>query len=66
VTVLELVQALNLVLGTNSVPTHAPARAGDVRFSLARIERITQELGYKPEVSFEEGLRRTIEWYRML
>lgn len=66
VTVLELVQALNLVLGTNSVPTHGPARAGDVRFSLARIERITQELGYKPEVSFEEGLRRTIEWYRML
>jgi UDP-glucose 4-epimerase len=35
-----------------------------VRFSRARIDRIRADLGYDPAVSFEEGLRRTVEWYR--
>ena len=61
VNLLELVAALNRVLGTSVTPTHGPARAGDVRFSLAKIERIRRELGYEPTVSFEDGLRRTIE-----
>ncbi len=61
VNLLELVAALNRVLCTNVTPTHGPARAGDVRFSLAKIGRIRAELGYEPSVSFDEGLRRTIE-----
>jgi UDP-glucose 4-epimerase len=64
VSVLDLVAALNRVLGTNVTPTHGPARAGDVRFSLAKIGRIRSELGYEPQVGFEDGLRKTIEWYR--
>jgi len=64
VTVLDLVMALNQILGTSITPTHSPARIGDVRFSLARIDRIRADLGYEPEVSFEEGLRRTIKWYQ--
>jgi UDP-glucose 4-epimerase len=64
VSVLELVAALNAVLGTNVIPAHGPARAGDVRFSRARIERIRAELGYEPTISFEEGVRKTVEWYR--
>lgn len=60
VSVLELVAALNRVLGTTVTPTHGPARPGDVRFSLAKIERIRYELGYEPTVSFEDGLRKTI------
>lgn len=64
VTVLDLVNTLNHVLGTNITPTHAPARAGDVRFSLAKIDRIRAELGYESAVSFEDGLRKTVDWYR--
>jgi UDP-glucose 4-epimerase len=64
VTVLDLIASLNKLLGTNIVPKHADARAGDVRFSKARIEKIQAELGYRPAVNFEEGLRHTIDWYR--
>jgi UDP-glucose 4-epimerase len=66
ITVLDVVHALNGVLGTNVTPAHGPARAGDVRFSLAKIDRIRAELGYDPAVSFEDGLRKTVEWYRTL
>ncbi|MGL6075037.1 MAG: SDR family oxidoreductase [Fimbriiglobus sp.] len=66
VTVLDLVQTLNKVLGTDIVPGHGPARTGDVRFSLAKNQRIRDGLQFEPTVSFEEGLRRTVEWYRTL
>lgn len=66
ITVLDLVNTLNRVLGTTVTPTHGPARAGDVRFSLAKIDRIRAELGYEPTVSFEDGLRMTVDWYRTL
>ena len=39
-------------------------RAGDVRFSRAKIDRIRSELGFEPTVDFREGLRRTLDWYR--
>jgi UDP-glucose 4-epimerase len=64
VTVLDLIQTLSKLLGTTAVPTHGPARVGDVRFSRAKIDRIRGDLGYAPSVSFEEGLRRTLEWSR--
>jgi nucleoside-diphosphate-sugar epimerase len=41
-----------------------PARAGDVKHSLADISLAQKHLGYSPKVSFEEGLKRTVEWYR--
>jgi len=43
---------------------YGPERAGDVKHSLADLTRTEQYLGYKPQVNFEEGLRRTVEWYR--
>ncbi len=64
VTVLDLVAALNRLLGTQLRPQHGPARAGDVRDSRADISRARRELGYEPAVSFEEGLERTLHWYR--
>ena len=64
VTVLDLVAALNRLLGTRLVPKHVPPRAGDVRFSRADISRARRDLGYEPAVSFEEGLERTLRWYR--
>lgn len=63
VTVLELVDALNRILGTDLPPVFGPTRTGDVRYSKADVRRTRQDLGYEPDVSFEEGLRRTVAWY---
>lgn len=60
VTLLDLVTALNRLLGKNIVPTHGPARTGDVRHSCADITRARKELGYEPTISFEEGLRQLL------
>ncbi len=45
-------------------PEYEPARAGDVRDSLADISAAHEALGYVPSVGFEEGLRLTVDWYR--
>jgi UDP-glucose 4-epimerase len=66
VTVLDLVAGLNRVLGTSAVPRHGTARPGDIRHSRAKIDHIRRELGYEPTVRFEEGLRRTLAWYRSM
>ena len=58
---LDLVAALNTIFETDLEPDFQPARAGDVRDSLASLVRISQVLGYQPLVSFQEGLRRTVE-----
>jgi UDP-glucose 4-epimerase len=63
VTVLDLVAALNRLLQTSLSAEHGSPRAGDVRHSRADIGRARRELGYEPEVPFEEGLRRTLRWY---
>jgi len=63
VSVLDLVAALNRVLGTAHAPTFGPTRAGDVAFSQADISRTRADLGYAPAVDFEDGLARTVEWY---
>jgi UDP-glucose 4-epimerase len=64
VTVLDLVEALNALMGTALVAKHADPRAGDVRYSLADISRARKELGYEPTVTFAEGLAKTLAWYR--
>jgi nucleoside-diphosphate-sugar epimerase len=46
-------------------PAYAPPRSGDIRDSLADIRRAGELLGYSPIVDLREGLRRTVEWYRM-
>jgi UDP-glucose 4-epimerase len=43
---------------------YGPERAGDVKHSLADLSRAEKHLGYKPKVGFEEGLRKTVAWYR--
>ena len=63
VSVLDLVAALNRLLGTDRRPAHGPARAGDVRHSRADIGRARRDLGYEPAVSLQEGLERTLRWY---
>jgi UDP-glucose 4-epimerase len=62
--VLDLVAALNRLLGTRIAPEHGPARPGDIRHSRANVTAIQRDLGYTPAFTFEQGLARTLEWYR--
>jgi UDP-glucose 4-epimerase len=50
-------------LGFKGKPIYGPPRAGDIKHSLADIERATKELGYQPKAQFHEGLRKTVAWY---
>ena len=61
-TVLDLVNALNRILGTNLKPAFDSPRIGDVRYSLADISRTKADLGYKPGEDFESGLAKTVAW----
>lgn len=49
--------------GKKTAPMHRENRKGDVRDSLADISRARKILGYEPEIRFEEGIRRTFEWF---
>ncbi len=60
----ELVRVVNTLVGTNIEPIYMEPRAGDVRDSQADISKAKALLGYTPRVSFEEGLRQTLEWCR--
>lgn len=63
---LELVDLLNEMLGTDVAPKHDPPRAGDIRESLADISQARAVLNYEPQIRFEDGLRRSIDYYRQL
>ena len=61
---LQVMDGINKALGTDVKPIFEPARVGDVRDSLADISLARQLLKYEPVVDFEEGLRRTVEYYK--
>ncbi|MCE7982428.1 MAG: NAD-dependent epimerase/dehydratase family protein [Caldilinea sp. CFX5] len=61
---IDLMDALNEILGTAIEPTFDHSRRGDVKHSLADIQRAQDLLGYTVQVDFLEGLRRTAAWYR--
>jgi nucleoside-diphosphate-sugar epimerase len=64
VTLLELLSALARATGRPARADKKPARAGDIRHSLAGIGLARRLLGYRPSVDFETGLGRTVAWYR--
>ena len=64
VTLNETFKLLQGLTGYSGRPKYGPEREGDVKHSLADISLAEAGLGYKPFVDFEEGLRRTVEWYR--
>ncbi|MFQ6083049.1 MAG: SDR family oxidoreductase [Candidatus Aminicenantia bacterium] len=64
VTINDLVRILNKILKTNIEPIYTEPRPGDVRHSLADISRAKKILGYHPTVGFEEGLEKTVSWFR--
>jgi len=60
----ELFRTMRDLVGASVEPTYEESRTGDVRDSQADITKARTILNYEPIVSFEEGLRRTVEWYR--
>ena len=60
----EVWAVLQKIESVEITPTYGPPRAGDVRHSQADLSAARRDLGYEPQVSFEEGLRRTLQWYR--
>jgi UDP-glucose 4-epimerase len=63
-TLLELVAALNKLLGTKIQPKHDDPRPGDIRDSQADISEAKKCLGFEPKIDFVEGLRLSIDYYR--
>ena len=64
VTLNETFKALQPLTGYNGKVNYGPEREGDIKHSLADISKAEAGLGYKTIVDFEEGLKRTVEWYR--
>jgi nucleoside-diphosphate-sugar epimerase len=60
----RLFEAMRQLTGSHVSVNYGPERHGDVKDSLADITRARTLLGYEPIVPFEEGLRRTVDWYR--
>jgi UDP-glucose 4-epimerase len=64
VTLNETFRALQKLTGYSGEPKYGAERGGDIKHSLADISKAEVRLGYKPKVGFEEGLGKTVEWYR--
>ena len=64
VTLNEIVAMINTSVGKNVKPVYTDRRAGDVMHSLADIKLARKLIGFKPRVSFEQGLQKAVAWYR--
>ena len=60
----ETLRLLEKISGKTAAAKYEPPRSGDILHSQADITEARKILGYDPKISFEEGLRRTWEWYR--
>lgn len=64
VNLLYMLSEIGRIVGREITPEFGPPRKGDVRHSLADITKARDLIGYEPVVGFEEGLERTVDWYR--
>ena len=64
ITLNSLVEQINRITGKNIAANHGEPRQGDIKHSQADIEKAASRMGYRPLVSFEDGLKNTVEWYR--
>ncbi|MGD0571497.1 MAG: SDR family oxidoreductase [Sedimentisphaerales bacterium] len=65
ITVNAIIDMINKTVGKNIKPTYIPSRKGDVKHSLADITLAKKLIGFKPVISFKDGLKKAIEWYRV-
>ncbi len=66
ITLNETVKILRKLTGYQGEVKYGPDRAGDIKHSYADISKAKAAMGYEPLVQFEEGLKRTVEWYRTI
>ena len=64
VTLNETFKLLQKLTSYSGTPLFGEERGGDIKHSLADISLAEKHLGYKPKVNFEDGLKRTVDWYR--
>jgi len=64
ITIKELAENIVKVTESNSSIINKPERAGDIKHSYASIEETTKEMGFKPDFNLEEGLKRTINYFK--
>jgi nucleoside-diphosphate-sugar epimerase len=64
VTVNEIIEMINELLGKSVKPKYIAPRPGDVKHSLADITAARNLINYRPKVSFSDGLRLAIDWYK--
>ncbi|MFW5748733.1 MAG: NAD-dependent epimerase/dehydratase family protein, partial [Chloroflexota bacterium] len=64
ITLLDLVNRINAILGTSIEPEHTAPREGDIVHSRAGVDKARDLLDFVPVVDFDTGLARTIAWYR--
>jgi nucleoside-diphosphate-sugar epimerase len=64
ITVNSMLQQINAITGKDIAAIYGETRSGDIKHSQADITRAKEHLGYEPKITFEEGLKHTIEWYR--
>jgi len=60
----ELASKIQELSGKELEVIHGPERPGDIKKSLASIEKAKNDFGYCPKINFEEGLKRSFEWYK--
>jgi len=60
----ELIEKLNGILGSRLEPTYEPARQGDVKHSVANIDKAAKMIDFAPATSLGTGLKRVLDWYR--
>lgn len=60
----DIINMINDSLGKNVEPAYTDPRPGDVKHSLADITAAQNIIGYKPAISFRDGLQKAIDWYR--
>jgi UDP-glucose 4-epimerase len=61
-TLLDLLDALGTIIGTNADPEFVDPRPGDIKFSKADPSAAARDLGWKTEVEFDTGLRHYVDW----
>lgn len=64
ITLNELVQTLNEILGTDIIPKYSNPRPGDIKHSFADVSKAREIINYSPLVNFKDGLIKTVDWYR--
>ncbi len=63
ISLLQLVQTIEKLLGQKALLEHLPEQPGDVERTFADIRRAEERLGYRPKIKIEEGLKRFVKWY---